>query len=115
MKNPLALALVRWIHTIIYLMMVAAIAILLHAGITGYSGIWLWVSLALLAMESLVFLGSGMRCPLTALAVRYGAEKGYAFDTLLPERFTRYTFRFFGTLMVLGIALMILRWTGVLG
>jgi hypothetical protein len=47
--------------------------------------------------------------------VRYGAEKGYAFDTFLPERVTRYTFRVFGTLMVLGLALLALRWAGVVG
>lgn len=114
MKKAQALSLVRWIHTLIYVTMVAAIAMLLYAGITGYDGLGLWVSLGLLAVETVVFLGNGMKCPLTAVAVRYGAEKGHAFDTLLPERLTRYTFRFFGTLMVLGLVLMILRWTGVL-
>lgn len=114
MNKSCALLLVRWIHTIIYLVMVAAIGVLLHAGITGHAGLWLWISLALLAVESIVFFGNRMRCPLTALAVRYGADKGHAFDTLLPERVTRYTFRFFGTLTVLGLILMILRWTSVL-
>ena len=114
MNTARALLLVRWIHTVIYVVMVVAIGILLHAGITGHSGLWLWLALGLLAIESIVFFGNRMRCPLTALAVRYGAEKGYAFDTLLPERVTRYTFRFFGTLTVLGLVLMILRWSGVL-
>jgi hypothetical protein len=62
-----------------------------------------------------VFAGNGFRCPLTALAVRYGAEKGYAFDTFLPERVTRYTFRVFGTLMGVGLVLLALRWVGALG
>ena len=115
MNKSRALAIVRWTHTIIYLVMVASIAVLLYAGISGYSGVWLWISLSLLAVESIVFVGNGLRCPLTALAVRYGAEKGYAFDTLLPERVTRYTFRVFGTLMVVGLLLMVLRWTGVIG
>ncbi len=113
MNDAHALALVRGIHTAIYLVMVAAIGVLLYAGITGYAGIWLWVSLGLLAIESVVFLGNGMRCPLTALAVRYGAEKGYAFDTFLPENVTRNTFRFFGSLMILGLVLVGLRWTGM--
>ncbi len=114
MNKARALLWVRWIHTVIYVVMVAAIGILLYAGIAGHSGLWLWISLGLLAVESIVFFGNNMRCPLTALAVRYGAEKGYAFDTLLPERVTRHTFRFFGTLTILGLILMILRWTGVL-
>jgi hypothetical protein len=113
-ENSRTLLFVRWIHTLIYVAMVVAIAVLLHAGITGHSGTALWVSLGLLGAESAVFALNGMRCPLTALAVRYGAEKGYAFDTLLPERFTRCTFRFFGTLTAVGLALLVLRWTGVL-
>ena len=114
MNKAQGLLLIRWIHTMIYLVIVSSIGILLYAGITEYSGTWLWISLGLLAVETVVFLGNGMRCPLTALAVRYGAEKGYAFDTLLPERLTRYTFQFFGTLMVIGLLLMVLRWTHVL-
>ena len=43
-------------------------------------------------------VGNGFKCPLTGLAVKYGATKGYAFDTFLPERVTRLTFRVFGSL-----------------
>ena len=87
----------------------------MYAGVTGTQGAWLWIALALLGVEVVVFVGNGMRCPLTALAVRYGAETGYVFDTFLPERATRYTFNFFGTLMVIGVGLLVLRWVGVLG
>ncbi len=40
---------------------------------------------------------------------------GYAFDTFLPERITRHTFRFFGTLMLVGLVLLALGWLGVVG
>lgn len=115
MNRAQTLALVRFFHTAIYVVMAVSVFVLLYAGITGSSGWWLWTSLTLLAVESAVFLGNGLKCPLTALAVQYGAEKGYAFDTFLPERATRYTFRFFGTLMVIGLALLALRWIGILG
>lgn len=107
------LALVRGIHTLIYLVMAASTFTLLYAGLTGAHGRWLWTAMALLAVEVVVFVGNGLTCPLTTLAVRYGAEKGYAFDTFLPERVTRYTFQFFTTVMVLGLLLLILRWAGV--
>ena len=110
-KRRVVLLVVRWVHTLIYGVMVAAIGTLLLAGITGYSGARLWPSLGLLTAESAVSFGNGMRCPLTALAVRYGDEKGHAFDTVLPERLTRHTFPFFGALTVLGVGLLILRWT----
>ena len=109
MSDAQKLSVVRGLHTAVYLVMVAAIGVLLYAGVCEYNGAWLWVALALLGIETVVFVGNGFACPLTALAVRYGAEKGYAFDTFLPERVTRYTFRFFGTLMVVGCALVAVR------
>ena len=106
------LALIRWVHTAIYLVMAAATFVLLYAGITGATGPWLWVALVLVAIETVVFAGNGMKCPLTAMAVRYGATSGRVFDTFLPERATRYTFRFFGTVMVIGLLLLAARWAG---
>ena len=89
--------------------------VLLYAGLTGQSGLWLRVALGLLAIEVVVFFGNGMRCPLTALAVRYGAATDHVFDTFLPEPVTRNTFRFFGTVMVASLILLGLRWSGALG
>jgi hypothetical protein len=108
------LAAIRWVHTAIYIVMAASTFVLLYAGLTGATGIWLWFALGLLAIETVVFVGNGMKCPLTALAVEHGATSGRVFDTFLPERATRYTFRFFGTIMVIGLALLAARWTGLL-
>jgi hypothetical protein len=109
-----ALTAIRWVHTVIYLVMALSTFVLLYAGITGATGPWLWVALSLLAIETVVFVGNGMKCPLTAMAVRYGATSGRVFDTFLPERATRYTFRFFGTVMVVGLVLLVVRWLGSL-
>lgn len=108
------LALIRWVHTAIYLVMAASTFVLLYAGLTGATGPWLWVALVLLAIETAVFVGNGMKCPLTAMAVRYGATSGRVFDTFLPEPVTRYTFRFFGTVMAVGLLLLAARWLGLL-
>jgi len=94
--------------------MVAAIGVLLYAGATGYAGALLRIALGLLAAESVVFVGNGFTCPLTTLAVRYGATTGHAFDTFLPERATRYTFRFFGSLMVAGLLMLAVRHAGTI-
>ncbi len=108
------LAVIRWVHTIIYVVMAASTFVLLYAGLTGATGVWLWIALGLLAIESVVFVGNGMKCPLTAMAVEHGATSGGVLDTFLPERATRYTFRFFGSIMVVGLALLAARWTGIL-
>jgi hypothetical protein len=115
MTDRQRLAIIRTLHTVIYLVMATATFVLVYAGLTGAVGTWLWIALALLGVEVVVYLSNGLKCPLTALAVRYGAEGGYVFDTFLPERATRYTFNFFGTVMVVGLVLLILRWVGFLG
>jgi hypothetical protein len=114
MTDGQRLAAVRAIHTAIYLVMAASTFVLLYGGVTGRSGWWLWAALGLLAVESAVFAGYGFKCPLTAVAVRYGAETGHVFDTFLPERATRYTFRFFGSVMAVGFVLLAARWLGVI-
>lgn len=114
MTDAHRLSLVRSVHTIIYLVMAVSTLALLYGGITGSDGWWLYTALILLAVETFVFVGNGMKCPLTSLAVKYGAEKGYAFDTFLPERFTRYTFRVFGSMMCVGLFLLACRWLSLI-
>lgn len=114
MTDEHRLALVRAVHTAIYLVMAASTFVLVYAGITGAQGVWLWVAIVLLGVEIVVFVGNGMRCPLSDLAERYGAEDGRVFDTFLPVRWTRHTFRFFGTVMMVGLSLLLLRWFGIL-
>ena len=103
------LTLVRFVHTAIYAIMVLAIFAVLFAGVTGRHGPWLWVALGLVIAESLVFLASGMKCPLTAVAVKYGATPSGAYDTFMPERLTRHTLTVFGPLLLLGVGLVALR------
>ena len=107
MNDNAKLKVVKAVHTAIYLVMASATVFILWAGIARYRGSWLTVALVLTGIEAVVFLGNGMKCPLTALAQKYGAVKGYAFDTFLPEKWTKYTFRFFGTLLAVGLALLL--------
>jgi hypothetical protein len=112
--EPQLLATIRFVHTAIYIVMVVSVFVLLYAGLTGATGAWLWLALGLLAVESAVFAGYGFKCPLTAMAVRHGAVTGHVFDTFLPERVTRNTFRVFGSLMAIGVLLLVARWLGLL-
>lgn len=109
MTHAQILLLIRTAHTIIYCIMAASVVGILLSALVGYVGPWLIVALILVGIESVVFVASGLRCPLTDLARRYGAEKGYAFDTFLPEALAKHTFRFFGALLVLGLVGLTLR------
>ena len=110
MSDAQGLALVRWVHTVIYILMASCVVVVLYGGVTGARGVWLGLAFTLVCGESLVFAVSGMKCPLTAVAVKYGARHGAVFDTFLPERLTRHTLTVFGPLAVLGVALVLLRW-----
>lgn len=115
MTDPQHLAIIRAVHTAIYLVNAGAILLIDYAGFTGRTGPWLVVALALAAVEVVVFVGSGMKCPLTAVAVKYGADHGAVFDTFLPERLTRNTLRIFGPLLAIGLILLGARWLGLPG
>lgn len=110
MTNACRLALVRGVHTAIYLIMSSAVLVVLFAGVTGAHGAWLWVAITLVAIESTVFIANGFRCPLTALAAKYSFSRKPLADTYLPERFTRLTLRIFGPLIVIGLILLLVRW-----
>jgi hypothetical protein len=111
-KDARALALIRGEHTAIYVVMAASVFAILYAGITGAAGVWLWAALALIGFEIAVFAGSGMKCPLTAVAVKYGAVGEN--DTFFPERLTRHTFAFFAPLIVIGLVMVAARWCAAL-
>jgi hypothetical protein len=110
MTDTQRLTLIRAVHTAIYVVMASSSLIVLYAGLTGAHGAWLWVASGLVAIESLIFAASGLKCPLTAIAVKYGATKDRAYDTFLPERLTRHTFAVFGPLILLGFVLLAGRW-----
>jgi hypothetical protein len=97
------LTLIRGVHTAIYVTLVASVCLLLFAAVTAYSGPLVIAAAVGLAIEVVVFTANGFKCPLTALACTYGAEedKGCVFDTVLPVRITRLTFRVFSAMLAL--------------
>jgi len=109
MSNAHKLLLIRTLHTVIYLILATSVVFVLVAAFLGYFGPLLLVAVILIGLEVIVFVASGMKCPLTDLAKKYGAEKGYVFDTFLPEALAKYTFRFFGSLLVIGLIVLIFR------
>lgn len=100
---------VKTVHSVFYLIEAAAIAYILLVGLSGRRGPYLRQAFALVAFESVVYLGNGGRCPLSAMARRWGDPTGHVGDTLFSERLTRHTFALFGSLLALGTALVALR------
>ncbi|MCW5935766.1 MAG: hypothetical protein KIT11_00470 [Fimbriimonadaceae bacterium] len=103
------LSAIRLVHTLIYLVMAGSVVYILYCGIVARIGTGTYIALGLVVVECVVFVGNGMKCPLTTLAKEHGAEKGYVFDAFIPERLTRYTVPTFGTLFALALALLLYR------
>jgi hypothetical protein len=65
---------------------------------------------AIVAIEVVVLLLNGLRCPLTSVAARYTDERRENFDIYLPLWLAKYNKRIFGTLYVAGVVFAFVRW-----
>lgn len=62
------------------------------------------------AVESLVLLVNGWRCPLTDVAARYTEDRRPNFDIYLPAWLAQYNKEIFGTLYVFGMLWALVAW-----
>ena len=63
-----------------------------------------------MAIEVVVLLVNGMRCPLTDIAAGYADERPVGFDIFLPPWLARNNKLIFGTLWVLAELFLVVRW-----
>jgi hypothetical protein len=112
--HPLALSAARGLHTLIYGVMALATIGLLYVGVTGRFLPILWLLVPLLSVEILVFAGSGLQCPLTAVVDRFAGKGVHVADTYLPETLTRHTLAIFGPILPIAFMLLAARWVGVI-
>jgi hypothetical protein len=96
---------IRGIHSVIFLVMLSAIAWLVATGIAARRDRSVAVAGGLIAIESGVFLANGGVCPLTPLAERHGARRGEVSDIFLPDALARTIPIWAPSLVVLGLVL----------
>lgn len=96
-------------HTAIWA--VFAASILAIPVVTALGDLWagLWLSL-LVAVEVIVLLVNGMRCPLTDLAAGYAEERPVGFDIFLPAWLARNNKAIFGSILVAAELFLLGRW-----
>ncbi|MBA3872499.1 MAG: hypothetical protein H0X30_25460 [Anaerolineae bacterium] len=80
---------IKTLHTLIFLLMSAAILVVLYCGLTRTYNLWLVIALAAVILECGVFLANNRRCPLTKWARDYGDVTGndWIADIFLPAWF----------------------------
>ena len=109
MNAQQSLFLVRAVHTAIWAFFAGLIFYILIAGITGAITPAVYVSIALVAVESLVLIFFGWRCPLTIIAFRYTEDRASNFDIFLPAWLAEHNKTIFGFLYAAGLALVLYR------
>jgi hypothetical protein len=109
MKSP-ALVLIKAVHTLIFVFMSACILYILYAGLTRRYDALLALAVGAVLVEIAVYLLSGQRCPLTALARRCGDPTGNDFlaDLFLPAWAARRIPPVCGGLFVVALAVLVI-------
>jgi hypothetical protein len=103
-----ALKAIKTVHTIAWALLAGCVlAIPLASWRNDHRVAWL---AAIVAVEVVVLLLNGWRCPLTSVAALYTDERRENFDIYLPRWLAKYNKSIFGTLYVAGIAFALVRW-----
>ncbi len=106
-----ALCAIRTLHTIVWVFFVLCIgAIPVCALRANYRGAALFIGLVF--VEVIILALNERRCPLTAMAARYTADRRANFDIFLPEWLARHNKLIFGGLYVSGVLFTLTLWLG---
>ena len=98
---------IRFFHSIIIALMAMCVFYVLYCGITGRSGILLFLAIATVGIEGVVLSLSGWQCPLTKLAIKYGDDHERFYDSFLPKRITPFVVPGLAVLFFCGLALVV--------
>jgi hypothetical protein len=104
-----ALRAIRLAHTIVWAFFAGCILAIPLASWRGAHEVAAWLA-AIVFAEVAVLALNGWRCPLTAVAARYTAERAANFDIYLPLWLARNNKVVFGSLYVAGVAFALARW-----
>ena len=109
MKASAKLALIKGLHTFIWILFVLIIGYVLWCGISANISVYSWLAVGAVLGEVLVLLIFRWSCPLTKLARRYSNSFSDNFDIYLPNWLARYNKVIFGSLFFVGLMLMLVQ------
>ena len=108
-----ALRRVKFLHTVVWAFFVACIlAIPLFTVLSRFRLAALFA--AIVALEVVVLLLNGLTCPLTGVAAKYTRDRQANFDIYLPEWLARNNKIIFGSLYVIALIFLLMRWVTTL-
>ncbi len=105
---------IKAIHTVVWAIFAACILAIPVFGWAERYGRVLWLT-GIVIVEIIVLALNSWQCPLTGVAARYTDDRRDNFDIYLPEWLARHNKLIFGSLFVVGQAIVFLRWRGWIG
>ena len=106
--NPVMIRVIRSIHTLIALLMIASMAIVYYSAISQTYDILLYLSSGALLIEGIVITINKGDCPFSYLQRKYGDDKAF-FELFLPKNIARHMFRFNFVVITIGYVLLLFR------
>jgi len=110
MKSETKLIIIKSIHSLIWLFMVTIIFYILWSGITSTISIYTWLAISVVLIEILVLAIFQGSCPLTVVARKYSDANIENFDIYLPIWIAKHNKLIFGTLFLIGVALVLMHY-----
>jgi hypothetical protein len=107
--SPNALRQVKLLHTVVWAFFASCIVAIPLAAAAGALRV-AFSFVAIVAVEVVVLLLNGFKCPLTGVAARYTSDRQDNFDIYLPLWLVRHNKLIFGTLYLLGIGYALVVW-----
>ena len=104
---------IKLIHTVTWLVFVAAILYVCYAGAFNKVNSLVWYCIGLVLIEGIVLLMNKWKCPITSLAHKYTDTHPIGFDIFLPKWLAKYNKFLFSTLFFIGVLLVL--WRTILG
>jgi len=105
--NPRMIVVVRSIHTLIALVMIASMAIVYYSAISETYDILLYLALGALLIEGIVITINKGDCPFSYLQRKYGDDKAF-FELFLPKSIAKQMFRFNFVVIAVGCIVLLL-------
>ncbi|MDH3492439.1 MAG: hypothetical protein OEM82_02730 [Acidobacteriota bacterium] len=109
MSDNFKLAIVKTIHTVIWIFFNVVLAYLFYAAYTNRVGFWFWMGVALIGLECLILLLNGWTCPLSPIARRYTDSTSDNFDIYIPVWLAKHNKLIYTILVAILIAVYLVR------
>ena len=109
MNNEIKLRMIKLVHSLIWIFMVAVIFYVVYCGVFDTVNLLTWISIGIIIVEGIVLAAFGMSCPLTVLARKYSDSTKDNFDIYLPNKIARYNKQIFTVIYLIGLITVLYR------